>query len=312
MKRIKRQTPTNRIFITGLLCFFVVFPAFTTRAAEETVEKNFALDPAGKVMVSNVSGNIAVKTWNKPSVQVVSTTKADSVDELSRVSIEYSESDKFLKIETRHGKNGDSSHGVSVSFDITIPDLASVVVKSISGDITFTSIGGIADAETISGDIIATGNRSSLKAKSISGKITLDGSHGASELKTISGWIKITDHVGSLEGETISGDLSFLKISESQNVKAKSVSGDIIFSGTLLPQTVMSMSSHSGEVVLELPDQTAFDLITKTFSGSIRCDFPITKSGEVSPRRMNGRVGDGGPSLSLSSFSGDITIKKAK
>jgi hypothetical protein len=59
-----------------------------------------------------------------------------------------------------------------------------------------------------------------------------------------------------------------------------------------------------------LPADSAFDFEAGTFSGSIESDFEIKMSGKISEKEMRGVVNGGGASVKLSSFSGDIKLKK--
>ncbi|MEW5900547.1 MAG: hypothetical protein AB1715_03690 [Acidobacteriota bacterium] len=57
---------------------------------------------------------------------------------------------------------------------------------------------------------------------------------------------------------------------------------------------------------------SAFDLEAETFSGGIETDFEIKLIGRISPKEMSGVVNGGGAAVKLSSFSGDIRLKKAE
>ena len=47
-----------------------------------------------------------------------------------------------------------------------------------------------------------------------------------------------------------------------------------------------------------------------TVNGDISSDFPMTITGRVSRRRMEGTIGGGGRVLSLDSVNGSITLKR--
>ena len=73
-------------------------------------------------------------------------------------------------------------------------------------------------------------------------------------------------------------------------------------------------NTHSGTVRLTLGSSAGFELNASTFSGDIRSDLPVTIN-DVRSRRGPGRsvrvvVSDGAASLTVSTFSGDVIIRK--
>ncbi|MGE5361045.1 MAG: DUF4097 family beta strand repeat-containing protein, partial [Bacteroidales bacterium] len=92
-------------------------------------------------------------------------------------------------------------------------------------------------------------------------------------------------------------------------------SGDIGYSGPFARSGRYEFKAHSGGVRIAPSTATGFEVNAETFSGGITCDLPLTaKTGELSnrhPRReLKGTVGDGSALVTVSTFSGDVTIGK--
>ncbi len=52
------------------------------------------------------------------------------------------------------------------------------------------------------------------------------------------------------------------------------------------------------------------DIEARTTNGRISIDFPVTiQSGQISKRRLDGRIGDGGPLISLKTTNGPVKIR---
>jgi DUF4097 and DUF4098 domain-containing protein YvlB len=47
-----------------------------------------------------------------------------------------------------------------------------------------------------------------------------------------------------------------------------------------------------------------------TVNGGISTDFPLTVQGRFGPKRLNGRIGDGGRTLSLTTVNGEIELRR--
>ena len=92
------------------------------------------------------------------------------------------------------------------------------------------------------------------------------------------------------------------------------MSGDVTYDGTIDPSGRYQFRSHSGDVRLRIPSNVGARLSVETFSGTIDSAFPITlQPGDRSagrPRRFDFTLGGGGASISLETFSSDITIER--
>lgn len=333
----------KKIFTCLILAILGVYFGFSPKMVwskekvEDTLEKTVSLSRDGQVTLSNIAGNIEVKTWDKDEVMIkaLKVSKADSREKARKnadlVTIEIKESGDRVEIKTEYPKNKFQSRStiISVDFWLTIPRQASADIHSVSGDIVMAVIGGSADAETVSGDVDLSDISGLLRAKSISGDVTVVKAAnsvdcdsvsgdldirditGNADLKSVSGDITLLDLLeGNVDAETVSGDIKLEGVAGSRDVKGGSVSGEIKYTGTINPQGRYYFKSHSGEITVEIPGDSAFGLEAKTFSGGISSDFDITVSGKISKREIRGTANGGGARLELKTFSGDVVLKK--
>jgi DUF4097 and DUF4098 domain-containing protein YvlB len=108
----------------------------------------------------------------------------------------------------------------------------------------------------------------------------------------------------------VSGDVRILD-SNTTSLKASTTSGDVHYSGSLNPNGRYELKSHSGTVEVVLPANSQFAVNASTFSGSIETDFEIKLQGRIERRTISGLVGQGGPTLELRSFSGEVRLRKS-
>ena len=73
-----------------------------------------------------------------------------------------------------------------------------------------------------------------------------------------------------------------------------------------------SFKTVNGGITLTLPSVFDAELRAEVLNGNIRSEFPVTVTGQVSPRRLSGRIGGGGHDLTLSTVNGSITLLKAQ
>ena len=61
---------------------------------------------------------------------------------------------------------------------------------------------------------------------------------------------------------------------------------------------------------LTLPATLSTEVRASTTNGDIDSDFPMTITGRIARRRIEGTIGGGGRMLALESVNGSITLKK--
>ena len=69
-------------------------------------------------------------------------------------------------------------------------------------------------------------------------------------------------------------------------------------------------STVNGGITLDLPPEASLNVDASTVNGSMSTDFPLTIQGRWGPRRMNGVIGKGGRSLSLSTVNGGLELRR--
>jgi DUF4097 and DUF4098 domain-containing protein YvlB len=177
---------------------------------------------------------------------------------------------------------------------VTVQDVVAerLTASSESGEIRAEEIvlDGPLDLESSFGSVTAAGvDASSYRLKSSSGSLTLDGCGGSLDLQT---------EFGDIEVQNAADAALILKTS----------SGKVFFSGSLRAEGEHRAESEFGDVHLIIPADTAFDLDAQTDFGSVETDFAVTMV-EFEKKHIVGSVNGGGPSLRMTTGSGDVTLE---
>jgi DUF4097 and DUF4098 domain-containing protein YvlB len=287
---------------------------------EEKFEKTESLARDGKVFLGNISGSVAVKTWDKAEVRIEAlkvseaSSEAKAKENCGLVTIEITREAAVLRIDTKYPQRksfwGSDSINVSVDYKLWIPSAASVEVKSVSGDVELESLGGAVKAKVVSGSIDLRKAASGAELTTVSGDLTLEDVTGNVYLKTVSGDVSAVRVKGSIEAESVSGGIEMREVSGAAGINAKTVSGNVVFRGGIEDKGRYSLKSHSGDVRMSLPSDAKFSFDAGTFSGVVDSDFKIEVSGKISPRDVHGTINGGGAEVRLETFSGSIDLKK--
>jgi DUF4097 and DUF4098 domain-containing protein YvlB len=286
---------------------------------EEKFERTEALAADGNVYLRNISGDIEVWVSKDNTVRIDAlkvsraSTQAKARENAQLVTIEITKEGSTLRIETKYPERrrswGDDSLNVSVSYKLWIPGKASLEVSSVSGDVTIDPLGGKCSVNSISGDVEVRG-AAGIDVDLTSGELVVKDIAGDAYLKTISGDIRAEKIRGSVESETVNGDIDLLDVSEAGRVEGKTISGDITYRGDIRPQGQYRLKAHSGDIEMIIPADSGFDFEATTFSGSIDTDFEIKVMGKISQKEIKGTAGKGGATVRLTTFSGNVDLRK--
>ena len=202
-------------------------------------------------------------------------------------------------------------------FEMTVPVGTKVVATTWSGSVTVRGVHGDVEAHSQSGDVQIRDAGGRLDVESLSGDVVITGVKGETNVNTVSGGVELTGARCDLAIESVSGDIELRDIVAKQ-IRTHTTSGDVSFAGQILDGGRYEFNTHSGEIVLELPNDIGAELSVSTFSGGIESDFPITlKAGEhgigsSQAKRLNFTVGRGTARIIAETFSGDITLKRRR
>lgn len=190
------------------------------------------------------------------------------------------------------------------SADVAVRDIrGGVEVQSTSGDVRLEDVGGRVIVETISGNVAISGG-THLRVGTVSGELRLRDARGDIALHTTSGNV------------TVSG-------SGIARLDAESMSGDVRLEGGLGAAARVRVNTHSGDVVLQLPEAARGRLSHSTVNGELSAGGPLTLLPGTVTGGHRGRgaqqyefggdaKGDArGLQIDISTFSGSVRLLRA-
>lgn len=310
--------------LTGILFFVGLNLVNGAVNNKEKYEEKFAetvsLARDGEVNLTNISGHIEVKTWNKGEVKIdaLKISTASTVDKAKEnaalVEIIVAKEGNMLKINTEYpeGRRGwrQDQINVSVNYNLMIPENASAKISSVSGSVDLESIGGSTKVENVSGNVTVKKADKGVDCDVVSGSIIVQDVTGNAYLKTVSGTIEAEGIRGSIKASVVSGRIKLTDVSEADSVDVQATSGSLSYEGKIRSDGRYTLTNHSGSVEMVIPSDSGFEFEAKTFSGRIYSDFEVRVSGEISKRKISGVVNNGGAVVKLTTFSGNVYLKK--
>ena len=239
---------------------------------------------------------------------------------------------RTAKVTVNNSKGDVTAAGLGAGIDITAP--GDIRVNSMKGpvDVRFTQgRHDVFSAHDVQGDLTLNGNVNDLTLSEITGTVTQNGEiFGPVHMESMSGPIKLHTSVTELEVAKLPGDLTLdsddLHVTEAEgsvriSTHAKDVDVSQVYGDTSVdnrdgrisiePAGVYAITAtdNKGDVEITLPPNGAGVVDGHTHNGEVVDDFDLSVNGDED-KTVTGRIGAGGPRISLNSTNGDLHIKK--
>jgi DUF4097 and DUF4098 domain-containing protein YvlB len=269
-----------------------------------SVDRTVAASPNGEVEISNVSGIVDVRGWDKLEVRVTGELDAD----VERVDVDSSGGRTIIKVILPRGSHDDAD----ANLVIQVPKMSSVEVGAVSADVTSRGVLGTQRLKTVSGEISADIAGDDSEVRSVSGDLTVRGSGKPLTLRasSVSGSLDLTNAAGSLDVVTVSGD-AHVSMADAKDVRARTTSGDLEVRAKMTPDGRVDAEAVSGDLTLQLASPGQLSLEIESFSGDITGCLAsgVERVSKYGPGvRLNVRNVESGPRVRAKTLSGDIEI----
>jgi hypothetical protein len=140
---------------------------------------------------------------------------------------------------------------------------------------------------------ISVPRRTDLDLSANNGGITIANVAGTIRFDTTNGGVRLADVGGAVNGRTRNGGLR------------------VTLGGHQWDGEGLDVETANGGVTLAIPEQYNAQLETRTVNGGFRFDYPLTLSGELSPRRgISTTLGSGGPPVRVRTTNGGLRIER--
>ena len=254
----------------------------------EEFHQTYSISPTGRVSLENINGDVQIKVWDRPAVQVDAVKKAYRKDRLSEATIDVNATEESVRIKTEYpdgpqnfrGGQGRWDNPATVDYTLTVPRRA--MLESI---------------ELVNGSCDIDGVEGSVKASSINGRLNAKGLLGEARLSTINGPLIA----------------SFNQLDDSKPISLGSVNGSV----TLVIPSNSNASVRAGTVHGGISSDFALkvkhgEYVGHSMDGQIGTGGPKIKLGNVNGGIRVARAQDGLPLSPAASIQGDAAEEAEK
>ncbi len=287
--------------------FFLATATSTTWAAEKSFDKHFDVPAGGHLIVDTPTGSVTVSGRDSSQIVIHADIEGtdDFVDNFS-ITAEQQSSEVTVRGHQSELRSWFDWLGVykRVKFVILVPRNFQVDVQTSGGGIDVSNLNGAVTGSTSGGGIEARDVTGTIDMRTSGGGIYGARLNGPTELRTSGGSIHVEDSKGNLDARTSGGGIRLLGIDG--RVVAKTSGGGIYVEAH--SNRGATLSTSGGGVVLLLPADTHASLDAATSGGTVRVDFPVTISGDLSRSHVHGTINGGGEPIFLHTSGGGIHL----
>jgi DUF4097 and DUF4098 domain-containing protein YvlB len=129
--------------------------------------------------------------------------------------------------------------------------------------------------------------------------------------------LKVDSVNGKVDVGAITGEVGVSSVNGGVDVaqagtatELSSINGGISVSLLRLGEGGLRVHSVNGGVKIGLPSETNAEIDVHSINGGINSDLPITVAGEMKRGQLRGRVGGGGPPITISSVNGGVELRR--
>ncbi|MCY4107448.1 MAG: hypothetical protein OXG11_00280 [Chloroflexi bacterium] len=247
--------------------------------------------------LSNLSGSITVRPWERHEVRVTATIDADGARDLIDVSIEGSGNVVTAKarparIDGNWVRRLVASNNIpSVHFEISCPGTSDVFAKSAAGDIDIANLEGRVDVDQAAG------------------RTRIADHVGRLDIKGVSGAFSGTKLDGPVSYKSVTGNLEILD-SRVPGLSIQTVSSKVIVDPLTVADGPVSIHTVSDQTRLVLDPASRCTVTLRTVTGTINTDLPFEVL-ENSRTKWEAQLNGGGRVIGLKSVSGDFDLISA-
>jgi DUF4097 and DUF4098 domain-containing protein YvlB len=280
----------------------VALPMSLMGQSRATLDTTVHINLRGTVDLTLQSGKITVRGWESPDVKIVASTETGI--------LRFDATSNRVTLRVEQDRDGGRARG-DASYDVSVPRGTRLKLQTASGSVTTSGSQGEVTATTVSGAMDVSDARRDVTLESVSGPMKMSQLAGDLEAQNVSGSIRAENVSGRIEAWTVNGVIRLIG-GRSNDIRAETVGGDIVYAGRVATGGTYDFESHSGAVRLTIPGNSGAQFRLETVSGTVQSDFPIAAApaaGVRNGRRVEFAIGDGKAQVTARTFSGRILIK---
>jgi hypothetical protein len=282
-----------------------------SHAYEKPFHYSYALKAGGRLDIENFNGSIEIAGWDRDEV-VIDGMQYGSTPELrDAIKIEVAASTDLVRIRTvrppEHYGNMGAKYVIKAPRKLDLDR-----VTSSNGSMKVDDIEGRVRLRTSNGSVRTARLRGSLDVQTSNGAVDVDESDGQATLRTTNGRVTADGIRGALEATSTNGSIHarLTKPEPHRAVRLQTSNGSIELVMDSLADNDIHASTNNGGITVKLPSTANAQVHAHTSHSSAHTDFDLRGQVSWKKNELDGMIGNGGPTVELTSSNGSIRLLK--
>ncbi|MBA3975120.1 MAG: hypothetical protein C0504_13005 [Candidatus Solibacter sp.] len=279
----------------------------STRYREEFTY-SYKLTAGGRVSLESFNGGAEIIGWDRDMVEVTGSKYAARRDVMEQIKIDAISEPGYLRV--RAIKPIERNCNCGAKFILRVP--RKVVIERLetsNGALRAENIDGGARMRTSNGSVKLWRVNGDVEATTSNGTIEVSEYSGAARLKTSNGRVKGDGIRGSFSADTSNGsiDVTIAELDAGRALNLGSSNGTVTLAVEKYNGNPITVHTSNSSINVRLPEGVNADVRASTSNGSISSDFDVVTR-TSSKNRMDGRLGNGGALLDLTTSNGTVRL----
>lgn len=278
-------------------------------------EKADRLEPAFSTEGKEMSLNIAAVEGGQADLTIEVPATSEVKIEADRGDVNVSDVQAAVSINANHGDVNASNIESALNVHVNDND-ASITLHSIHGPVLLAGHSGDIDISEVTGDLTLQGDFfGSTNVQHVTGGLRFETSRTRfsaarldDEFSIDSDSLDASELLGPVVLSTADKNITLDRVQGSVNVTNRNGTVNVT---NAAPLAAISIVNTRGSVDLGLPNNAAFVLNAQTRNGDMENDFGLSPQGSSQSRTLRGNVHNGGPTVTISTTDGDVTVRRS-
>jgi len=295
---LQREAPrparAGALGYTGLLLLSLPLCGLAQQGGAR-IERSIDAVVAPRISLTNLTGHVVVRGWDKLRIHLVSTTSSPRV-EMEMEAMPANGPAEKLRVDTHAQDSTLSAKEKVADYLLEVPLASSLDLHNFEGDV---------QVQRLQGDV---------GIESYGAPIEVDDVSGHLAVRSLAGDIRISRSAGRVEANSVCGSLFFISPTGT-DLRASTTSGKIVFEGDFVPAADYQLSTWNGNMDVFTSPNGSFELVAKSIKGKVVRDPEVPLRSKLrrpaaypGTNTLMGTSNAGKATVELNSFSGSIHI----
>ncbi len=271
----------------------------------------FPLSATGRLTLENYNGSVEITAWDQDKVEIRGSKYANSKEQLAEVRVEARAAAPDL-VTVRTLPPSEKRGNTGARFTIRLPRRAVLErIATSNGAVRLDGMDGTGRVQTSNGTIRVGEHRGSLDLTTSNGAIEIRKMMGPVTARTSNGRVTVDEMLGALDAATSNGAITATVIETpgDRPLRFATTNGSIDVTLRQPLRSELRAQTSNGGVTLRMPADLNARVSASTSNSSITNEFPLAGSdASVTKRKVEGRIGNGGPLVDISTSNGSIRL----